>query len=103
MAYASLDQVKRWLNIPSDDTSEDAELTELLNSVDSEIQVILSKYTDSPPESDSVIARYEAQWVAGLYRMRREKVDDVHPFVKDAREKLEEYLAAKYRGGFQAA
>ncbi|MHC1624061.1 MAG: phage head-tail connector protein [Candidatus Methanospirareceae archaeon] len=103
MAYATLDQVKRWLNIPSDDTTDDAELTELLESVDAEIQAILSKYTSSPPESDSVIARYEAIWVAGLYRMQYEKINDIHPWVKHAREKLEEYLKAKYRGGFQSA
>ena len=103
MAYASLDQIKKWLLISSDDTSEDSELSELLSMVDAEIQAIISKYTSSPPESDDVIAMYESLWVAGLYRMRREKVDDVHPYVRYAREKLEEYLAAKYRGGFQAA
>ena len=103
MAYASLDQVKRWLQIPTSDTSEDSELSELLSMVDTEIQTIISKYTSSAPESDEVIAMYESLWVAGLYRMRREKVDDVHPYVKYAREKLEEYLTAKYRGGFQAA
>lgn len=103
MTYASLDQVKRWLLIPSSETSDDAELNELLNIVDTEIQTIISKYTSSPPESDDVIALYESLWVAGLYRMRREKVDDVHPYVKYAREKLEEYLRIKFGGGFEAA
>ena len=103
MVYATLDQIKKWLMIPSTDTSEDEELNELLNAVDAEIQIIISKYTDSPPESDDVIAMYESLWVAGLYRMRREKVDDVHPYVRYAREKLEEYLKSKFGGGFEAA
>jgi len=103
MTYASLDQVKRWLLIPSSETSDDTELNELLNVVDAEIQTIISKYTSSPPESDDVIALYESLWVAGLYRMRREKVDDVHPYVRYAREKLEEYLKSKFGGGFEAA
>ena len=103
MTYATLDQVKKWLIIPSSETSDDAEITELLNLVDAEIQVLITKYTSSAPESDDVIAMYEALWVAGLYRMRREKVGDVHPYVKYAREKLMEYLEAKYRGGFETA
>ena len=103
MTYATLDQVKKWLLIPSSETSDDAELTELLNAVDDEVQAIISKYTSSPPESDDVIALYESLWVAGLYRMRREKVNDVHPYVKYARERLEEYLRSKYGGGFTAA
>jgi len=103
MTYATLDQVKKWLLIPSSETSDDAELTELLNAVDDEVQAIISKYTSSPPESDDVIALYESLWVAGLYRMRREKVNDVHPYVKYARERREEYLRSKYGGGFTAA
>jgi len=98
MPYATLAQVKRYLLIPESDTRDDSELSELLDLVHAEVLALIKNYVNTPPESDHVLANYEAMWAAGLYRTRREKTDQVHDYVKFAAERIEKYLRAKYLG-----
>ena len=44
MAYATLAQVKKWLLIPESDTRDDAELSELIDLVHSEVLALIAKY-----------------------------------------------------------
>jgi len=99
MAYATLAQVKRWLLIPESDTRDDAEIGELLDLVHAEVEAMVMKYADALPSQDQVLANYEAMWAAGLFRMRREKTEGVHDYVKFAVERIEQYLSAKHRRG----
>ncbi|MEM4497324.1 MAG: hypothetical protein QW692_00675 [Nitrososphaerota archaeon] len=103
MPYASINDVKAWLIIPPNDTRDDAEISAILSVVDEEIRIMISRYSDIIPESDPIIAMYEALWAAGIYRMRREKMNDVHPFIKYARERLIEYICGKYGGKVRIA
>lgn len=94
MAYATLDSVKRWLLLTS--TSEDAELTEILNIVHSELTNILSFYI-TPPSSDDILADIEAMWAAGIYRTRREPSTKEHIYVEVAKKRLQDYINYKLK------
>ncbi|HDJ66478.1 MAG TPA: hypothetical protein ENF33_02020, partial [Nitrososphaeria archaeon] len=74
MTYASISDVKWWLKHPQDDTSLDAEINGILESVDSEINNILSEYTETPITDEGlkeILGDIEAQWAAGVLRQRR--------------------------------
>lgn len=103
MVYATITQVKEWLLIPINDMRDDTEISNILELVDEEIRVLISKYSDIIPEQDNILALYESLWAAGIYRMRREKLNDIHPFIKYAREKIVEYVLAKYGGRVRIA
>ena len=70
MPYTSLEKIKRRLNITT--TDQDQLLTDILNEVDAEINVILSLYAQTPvtnPKWTPILDGIEADWVAGRYRM----------------------------------
>jgi len=101
MTYASPSDVKWWLKHPQDDTSLDEEILEVLESVDAEINDVLSEYVETPVSDEALIeilSDIEAQWAAGLIRQRRSAgsgEEDV--YVQVARRRLERLIERRFR------
>jgi len=95
MTYATVESVRQWLMITT--TSEDAEISQILEEVHAQILEILKFYVAEPPSTDTTLAHIEAMWAAGIYRMRREPKNEPHVFVKTAQELLNNYILLKYK------
>ena len=105
MPYSSLEQVKRYLNIDPNDTSEDSLLQALQEAAYNDINLYLSEFTTVPVtdlEDVKTLADIEAMWAAGLYRMRVEQRPDIperqwsHPFLEMAKKRLLDFIEKKY-------
>lgn len=110
MPYTSLDKVKRWLRIPSEDTRFDGELSEIMDAVTRQIDLILSRFTALPIEDDEVVSALsdiEAEWCAGVFRERREPVQEspeqgrIHPYIAEAKARLLDLIRSKYLRSFE--
>jgi hypothetical protein len=97
MPYTTLDKIKRRLNITT--AEQDALLTDILNEVDAEINLMLSRYFQVPvqdPNLVTILSGIEADWVAGRFRALMEPNVLVtpegdmreHVFVTDAKRRL---------------
>jgi Phage QLRG family, putative DNA packaging. len=103
MPYTTLEKIKRRLGITTAD--HDTLLSDLLNEVDAEINLILSRHVTVPvrkPEWLPILDGIEADWVAGRYRMLIEPAALItpegemreHVFVTDAKKRLRQFLEA---------
>ena len=101
MTYASISDVKWWLKHPQDDTSLDDEISSVLESVDAEINDLLSEYAETPVSDQSlveILADIEAQWAAGLVRQRRsvdQHEEDI--YVQVAKRRLEKLIERRFK------
>ena len=97
MPYATLDKIKRRLNITT--AEQDGLLTDILNEVDAEINLMLSRYFQVPVQDTNlttILSGIEADWVAGRFRahvepntlMTPEGEAREHAFVTDAKRRL---------------
>jgi hypothetical protein len=97
MPYTTLDKIKRRLNITT--AEQDGLLTDILNEVDAEINLMLSRYFQVPVQDTNFITildGIEADWVAGRFRALMEPNVLVtpegdmreHVFVTDAKRRL---------------
>jgi hypothetical protein len=101
MPYTTLDKIKRRLNITT--TDQDALLTDILNEVDAELNVMLSRYFQVPvqdPNLTIILSGIEADWVSGRFRahvepntlMTPEGEMREHAFVTDAKRRLRAFI-----------
>jgi len=101
MTYASISDVKWWLKHPQDDTSLDAEISGILESVDSEINNILSEYTETPITDEGlkeILGDIEAQWAAGVLRQRRiQSGDEEDIYIQVAKRRLERLIDRRFK------
>jgi hypothetical protein len=97
MPYTTLDKIKRRLNITT--TEQDGLLTDILNEVDAEINLMLSRYFQVPVQDTNlvtILSGIEADWVAGRFRayvepntlMTPEGEMREHAFITDAKRRL---------------
>jgi hypothetical protein len=97
MPYTTLDKIKRRLNITT--AEQDALLTDILNEVDAEINLMLSRYFQVPVQDTNlttILSGIEADWVAGRFRAHVEPITLMtpegemreHAFVTDAKRRL---------------
>jgi hypothetical protein len=97
MPYTTLDKIKRKLNITT--AEQDGLLTDILNEVDAEINLMLSRYFQVPVQDTylvTILSGIEADWVAGRFRALMEPNVLVtpegdmreHVFVTDAKRRL---------------
>ncbi len=106
MTYTNIGKIKAWLRIPDLDTTYDSELSEILDSVDREIDMVLGRFTQVPvvdAEVREALSDIEAQWAAGVFRARREAVEREHPWVSEAKARLLDLIKARYMTSFEAA
>ncbi len=106
MTYTNIGKIKAWLRIPELDTTYDSELSEILESVDREIDVVLGRFTQVPvAEADvrEILSDIEAEWAAGVFRARREGVEREHPWVSDAKARLLDIIRSRYLTSFETA
>jgi hypothetical protein len=97
MPYTTLEKIKRRLNITT--AEQDGLLTDILNEVDAEINLMLSRYFQVPVQDTNlvtILSGIEADWVAGRFRALMEPNVLVtpegdmreHVFVTDAKRRL---------------
>ena len=73
MTYSSLSQCKEELNLSSSITTNDAELNDLLTTIDNYINTRLQRFTSLPLQTElqTFLADLEARWVVARFRLRR--------------------------------
>ena len=104
MTYTNLGKIKAWLRIS--DSTYDSELEEILSSVAKEVESLLGRFTQTPvsdPDIVDVLADIEAEWVAGVFRARRENLGREHPWVSEAKARLLDLIKTRYLTSFETA
>lgn len=105
MPYASVADVKVYLQIPSQVADYDSEISAIIEFVDGHVNAVLRRYftaaelpLSNTHEDYPVVRWYEAMWAAGEFKQRREgrPQEQEHPYAAHAREGLTDYLEAKY-------
>jgi len=100
MAYATLSQIKEWLTLGSE-TKFDTELTNILTAVDEEINNILSQFTTTPVTTNTnVLADIEAEWCAGVFKLRRAP-KEANVLLEDAKKRLDEFIKNNFMTEFR--
>ena len=101
MTYASISDVKWWLKHPQEDTSLDKEIDEALQTIDNEINQILSEYVETPVADEGlreILGDIEAQWAAGVLRQRRiPGRDEEDIYIQVARRRLERLIDRRFK------
>jgi len=100
MTYASVSDVKWWLKHPQDDSTLDQEIEEALESVDAEINDVLSEYVETPVSDETlaeILSDIEAQWAAGLIRQRRSPSSEEDVYVQVAKNRLERLVERRFK------
>ena len=92
MPYTTLDEVKRRLQITTND--KDALLSKLIEEVDAEINMILAPFIKVPIQDAQLrllLDGIEADWVCGRYRFLMEPgiAGPEHPLTAQSRKRLE--------------
>ncbi|MEM2211534.1 MAG: hypothetical protein QW372_01830 [Nitrososphaerales archaeon] len=105
MTYCEIDDVKiLWFPNKSWTTSENNELSSLINEASEEIDSILEQYTILPLQSSlaNKLKYICAEWVAGRFRQNRGHKDDKNdrPSVAAAYERLSRFIEAQFKKSF---
>ena len=105
LVWGTLAGVKEWLATPSSNTASDTEIQNIQSAVNKRINLIIKKHVDPAIISPALIdelADIENEWVAGVFRMRRSSVDEAkdHPFVREAKERLQEFIDTHFKQNF---
>lgn len=96
VSYCTLQDVKNRLNI--EDTSEDVELTDLIEQAQEDVDDELRPYTTVPLTSvPTRIKHATADLAAGLYQVRRHP--EQKPLYDLALDRLRVYIKSKYASG----
>ena len=112
MPYSTLPKIKKWLQIDSDDTRFDEELTEIQQSTSNQIEIILGRFTTLPIQDEEILealSDIEAEWCAGIFRARREisqalpEQQRQHPYISEAKARLLDLIKSKYLTSFETA
>lgn len=105
--YSSLNNVKDELVIAYAVTTNDIELTNLLNEIDSHINTRLQRYTSLPVQQEiaSAIGGIEARWVAARFRFRRATPQEQNQYqvlLKNIEESFQQFLGSNFGRRFRA-
>ena len=105
MAYTTSAKVKEWLNIPSSNTQNDAEISSIITSVEHDIDLILKGYTTLPiqPEFSGELSDISAEWCAGVFCKRRAPRGEASEqlFICEAKERLQRLIESHFISSFE--
>lgn len=107
MTYSSLSQCKEELNLSASITTNDAELNDLLTTIDNYINTRLQRFTSLPLQTElqTFLADLEARWVVARFRLRRATPQEQQQYqviIAQIETQYQEFLKNNFQRSFSA-